>query len=1580
MQNLSSKVSSIIIILLCLNSVVYLQINSSMNKDSDSNKEFKVVNGIDDFLDIIEDPGDFEILTPMRSVDVPGNYKTQGYFHQYQTVNLDGDGKVWEFQPYEDMKDSGDLCDYEQHRFQSDMPDTMPDYADTWYTMYENSIDIKSAFFTPVFEHETTLDGKIWLAANIRNEWTYNQPQVRYRVRMFLHNETSGINSGTIVSKYFTFAPGENYWYGDMLIGTDIIPFTLSEPVVVPAGFRIKFQFQAQLSRLDGTGHFRVYTNNDGSGATPWVIDDGIYSATYTISGLDDINFGVSFYMYQEKYPEITATGFLNNSYYLIQNRNISINVVDSVNCWYSWDGGAYSPFNDNTWTLSPTSHGWHNLEVKASDEYNNTRTEYYRIGFDGSVQNINLDNPVNGSQISDGSEIQFSAYNISYAMYEWDNNGSIFNLTDSSYSISAPKTSGLHDLTVTSYDEFETVNFFYSFSIDNSSAYVILQNIVNGTKQPASKVIDILITDDSSINVRYKWDSQDDLPWLPFSGNLYRTYLPGLDGDHNLYIYANDTFGHYVEKKFVFTTDNTVLGVELQTMINSSFYYGENEIDLIISGSNNSVYYSWDGGTVTYVDLQGSSSLLLNGSDVLPVTPGVHVLNVTTYDIPETKAVFIFIFTVDRENPVIDSSIYNYDNKRYKDTEHFNFIISDNNATQSELLIRYSINGSIPQNLQLPFIYYLNSLPDGHYLFTLYAYDIANNSAIASFVFIIDTTPPSFDLFDIDGLTQVSDTYYAPRDALVTVDISDDDAYNSTYSWGGLTYSSFIDSFTLSFSDGGSMLYVNASDSLGNHRSYSLYLIIDGTAPIITLLNPVNETSKINGFTEISFSASDSNPDETISLLESYWDIAPLFKTFSLPTVFSLYLIPLDLVYEQNDTVILTITTVDVVGNTKDYVFTFILDKEPPVPTFYIQDPETMEDTPITNFADPENPTYFLGNTSIWYDLSGNDDLGIIKYYFNDEADEVELNISNPYIYLPTTFGAYNLTVTLIDQTEGNSPNSVTYTFYFYVENIIIEVINPTNLFDTTHQLIYDDSFVITLSIYDSLSGLEVPNLHWNKTALDISNNLGLLILNNTLDAKTYQFTVYCTEVGSVSLTFKFYAEGSEKEHGGDVILSIEKKEGTLTILKESTLRVFHESDVEIRLNLKDEYNNNKTIEYISVNGTAINPVDIHNSGLGYSYFYYSTRNLGRGNYSLILRVESENFFGETNTSYFVEIEVLSLPTILQIFASEFNVTYGNNVIISSLLTFLNGTPIEDADIVFYIYIYYKNNTNLVSAFTGYDNFKIDYANTNSTGYATITFQMTDEMAYIGVFAEYSGDQNNFFGSTSFELNQVIRSVKPSGLQPIFLYLIIAAAVILMAIVSFVVYKLTRTQPIDEVIVEITESEIMDKLATINPGVILNIFDQRRGAVPLVSNHDLDSRYSNRFAIGMENFLLKIADQAYSSLGFEEQHDRRRIGSIILPREGMVGFIHGIQLPNADARGGFENLALVVLVNEKDDNALLGNQVYLYDDVDTLTNMLKERRSLEEINEQLLVIRKKAVRIVLAALRLEKGNKRKEK
>ena len=128
---------------------------------------------------------------------------------------------------------------------------------------------------------------------------------------------------------------------------------------------------------------------------------------------------------------------------------------------------------------------------------------------------------------------------------------------------------------------------------------------------------------------------------------------------------------------------------------------------------------------------------------------------------------------------------------------------------------------------------------------------------------------------------------------------------------------------------------------------------------------------------------------------------------------------------------------------------------------------------------------------------------------------------------------------------------------------------------------------------------------------------------------------------------------------------------------------------------------------------------------------------------------------------------------------------------------------------------------------------------------------------------------------------------------------------------------------------------------------------------------------------IGTENFLLKISDQAYSSLGFEEHDERRRIGTINLPNEDMVGFIHGVQLPNKAMRGGFENLSLIVLADVEYGGYLLANQEFMFPEIDLLIDALRSRQPLSDVEVLLTEIRKRSIVIMIAASKNQKKDKK---
>ncbi len=575
--------------------------------------------------DSFEFPDNYPSL-PIKKTETPGENKTRGFFCHDSFVNLDQDGEVYEWENYDDMKDNGASSEELLFRVDSNYPDTWPDQTNTYYPLMETGWPYEnSSMFSPVFNEETYLDGKVYFLTYLKTNFLVTALlTITFKISLLLFNTTDSSTSEILSI--------EDILPSNMNTQQRVYFDTFSSPVTIPVGFRLKVTYEIKLNRLDRQGYIYLYgadVNTESS--VTWNIDDGIYSNTYNIDDVERI-LGVQLYMFDQTYPEITVSGFDNSTVYA-EAKNITIDVSGAVESSYRWDGGTYTSFDTSTMTTLPDDMGWHNLEIKALDEYDNNKTVLYQIGYDASEVNIVLESPTNNSIIMSETLLNFTAYFIDYATYEWYNNGTKINMTAPEYDLVTPDYSGTHNLTIRTFDEFGTGFFFYVFTFDNSPPLISLYNVDNDTIQPAGKAIDVNITDLIGVDqVFYKWDTRDNLSWLPFEGSIYRTYLPETAGGHWLYVSANDSLGHAISKAFYFISDENILLVELQTLLNDSYYYGGNIVNVTITGINGTIKFNWDGGPELDGTLDAyyvNSTLILNGSNVLPLALGVHTLTI---------------------------------------------------------------------------------------------------------------------------------------------------------------------------------------------------------------------------------------------------------------------------------------------------------------------------------------------------------------------------------------------------------------------------------------------------------------------------------------------------------------------------------------------------------------------------------------------------------------------------------------------------------------------------------------------------------------------------------------------------------------------------------------------------------------------------------------------------------------------------------------------------------------------------------------------------------------------------------------
>ncbi|MCK4609714.1 MAG: hypothetical protein KAU62_01020, partial [Candidatus Heimdallarchaeota archaeon] len=925
-----------------------------------------------------------------------------------------------------------------------------------------------------------------------------------------------------------------------------------------------------------------------------------------------------------------------------------------------------------------------------------------------------------------------------------------------------------------------------------------------------------------------------------------------------------------------------------------------------------------------------------------------------------------------------------------------FIIYINDNFADNlTELIVEYSLNGTIYQPLGYPFTFSYPYL-DGFYTLDIRAQDLAGNIGNYTISFIIDNTAPSITVIINELIDRIGydGNFYIPPDSVIEVSIIDIDAnVNVFYSWNG-TWTNITgqSSFTLSsVDDGEAILLVRAYDSLSNEGEwFNITLAYDSTPPDLTQTFPTYNF-RINDFSDLEFDIEDFTL-KNIETVIYHWDEVVGLGDFDVKDIepyddghFRLELGESGRIlyshFEYN-LANLTIYTEDILGNNKTTIYHYEIDITPPNASLEYYD--------LTWIPMEENndPAYEIaGGSAIRYDNSTAIDQLLIRiqWEINGELqgwEELDINL-NPEFYLGVVDGNHTLIFEIHDDTgQGGTPNIKIATFNFYVDDMLIDFLSPINFEDDYHyKMDYNDTFTYQVNITDAVDNEPIPGLVYEVNK-DIKLNLSIIVTN--INITIYEITIHATNVTDYSETeidVYFYRSGG----GGQTIrvfLRVDKIIGVLNVLDTIDTQIMYEEDLVVLMYMENDIGQNQTIKDVFVNGTEIESFSFDNTTFICSFNYSSFNIESKGNFSLSIFTDSTFYNASTNTNTTINFEILPLPILITISVSNYTILEGTDVSINVLITYENGTPVEYAIFDLYIHVYLKNitETDTFSLHLAYEdaNYTESFTDleTGRNGRYSMVFTLNSSMDHIIIEGSYEGQDTTDDASFVVE-DPIITIPLPEAVKfpQWLLYLIIGGSIGVAAIISLIIYKVTRPKSFDELMERVTGEDIALNYSIMSPGVILTIFDQRKGPIPIVADHSLDiGRYIGRMRIGVENFLLKIADQAYSSLGFEEHDAGRRVGSIILPAEKMVAFVHGVQLENKMARGGFENLSLIVLADSEFGNLLLNYQEYLYGYVDDLSSALKSKKNLKVVEDIIVDIRKQSVIIMLAAQEMEKS------
>jgi parallel beta-helix repeat protein len=508
------------------------------------------------------------------------------------------------------------------------------------------------------------------------------------------------------------------------------------------------------------------------------------------------------------------------------------------------------------------------------------------------------------------------------------------------------------------------------------------------------------------------------------------------------------------------------------------------------------SIFYSANSGDNWVLLSSGLSITNYNWSSMTVSDNESYLLKITASDGQDLSLDVITstTFTIDNNAPFIELLT------PLNNTMQLSGTTIDMNITDSiglsQILYNWD-NNYFNSTLSSPFDL---SLPagDGFHHLRVFAQDNSGNWTGTIFVFITDDFAPGITL------TSPSNNSVLVTGSLIDINIIDANGLNQVlFNWDLATNSSLTSPYnvTLPMGDGLHILYIYAQDLSGKWSISAYTFITDDTAPVISLISPINGTMHISG-TLINLSITDTN-DLTQVLYN--WD-NKANSTLSNPYDLSLIL--------GNSQHLLTIFVQDIAGNWVTQQFLFI----------------TNDDLPVIDLLSPSEGMIYFSGTTINLNITSGNELALVLYNWDGGTNST---LFSPYdVTLLTGDGQHTLYIYVQD----NLGNWVTQSFIFITvdDRPQIWIYSPSN--DTIHK----SGTVINLIVTAS-NGLSQVFFNWdgqtNTTLPDpydvnmpTGDGLHLLTVycQDELGSWTYQSFVFMTDDTSPTIQLLSPSDGS--------------------------------------------------------------------------------------------------------------------------------------------------------------------------------------------------------------------------------------------------------------------------------------------------------------------------------------------------------------------------------------------------------------------------------------------------------------------
>ncbi len=375
-------------------------------------------------------------------------------------------------------------------------------------------------------------------------------------------------------------------------------------------------------------------------------------------------------------------------------------------------------------------------LSINAWDEAKNFKREEFTFTIDSVAPSITLLSPKEGRGIENGALIDLlieDGNTIDIVIYNW-NGGSNITL-ESPYDITFNEQGSNDELLYifASDKAGNSISAFFNFTVDESAPSIRLLAPDKPFVYQSGTLVEISITDPLLESAWFHWDTEAvNYAWT----YPYTTVLPNLEGNHFLYVYANDTIGNIAQETFAFTVDNLSPNITLTnpsaggSLRNGSYasFTVEDHNDLL------QVFYNWNNGT--NITITAPYEIFIED-----LVDGTNILQINAQDQANNWANASFEIFLDTAAPLISL-------KNVPD----NSILQPLSIIEVEIIEPYLQNVSYAwdNSTEIPWqgnYQTLVPLEEGVHVLNVFAVDDVGNVAHAIFNITSDNTAPTISL-----------------------------------------------------------------------------------------------------------------------------------------------------------------------------------------------------------------------------------------------------------------------------------------------------------------------------------------------------------------------------------------------------------------------------------------------------------------------------------------------------------------------------------------------------------------------------------------------------------------------------------------------------------------------------------------------------------------------------------------------------------------------------------------------------------------------------------------------------------------